>query len=707
MSIRVDHRRTLALLVMVATALTVVRAQQRPPVFRSASDLVEVDAVVIDKSGGVVRGLTRDDFVVTDNGVPQTIAQFSFVDLPAPQAVPAAAQAPSDVVTNQQPADGRLYAIVLDAFHVDPIRSTVVRKLAKQFVETEMGPNDMAAVVQLGPTSLNQPFTSDKALLISAIEQFIGRKPESATLSIMRDAMLRPQAPGAPAEDTESGTRAADARILLESIAQVCQRLGTVQGHRRSVIIFGEGIDYDTSDVIGADPRPGMAGYLKSFDPAKHAGEVLSAESDMLEAARRADVALYTVDPRGNTMGDEEVMQVSGSPTPQTAVPGTSFVREAQRAQGTLRTFASETGGFSVVGTNDYKTGFSRIAQANSSYYVLAYQPPVAGSLGAYHKIEVSVKARDVDVVARKGYFTVAPVPAAAAPAAPTAAPAAAKAPPANAPSDRMRALLASQLPVSGLGLRVTGGAVRPDGDKVLTTLVMEMDTRGVHFDVSNGQLSDNIEMAFAATDAAGKIYASSRSVGDLRVPVAQRSAVANGLRYVAEFALPPGRYQIRAAACESAGGTGGSAILDVDTSDMARAALSLGETLITAGPDQAMPTTGSFQLLHAFLPGPPTAAREFTSRDTVVAFTDATDKGGGSGRDDELTTSVRDATGHEVFRNQTAHDRVDLSPKKNGFGYVSRVPLSAFARGQYVLTIEVRTPGGKTASRQLPFEVK
>ncbi|HEY3885700.1 MAG TPA: VWA domain-containing protein, partial [Vicinamibacterales bacterium] len=687
---------------MIAIAVSVVCAQQRPPVFRSTSDLVEVDAVVTDKSGGVVRGLTSDDFIVTDNGVPQDIAQFSFVDLPAPQAVSAAAQTPPDVVTNQRPADGRLYAIVLDAFHVDPIRSTVVRKLARQFVETEMGPSDMAAVVQLGPTTLNQPFTSDKALLLASIEQFIGRKPESATSALLRDSMLRSQPPGTPAEDTESGARAAESRILLESIAGLCRRLGTVQGHRRSVMLFGEGIDYDTADVIGGDPRPGMAGYLKSFDPAKHAGEVLSAEADMLDAARRADVALYTIDPRGNTMGDEEIMQIAGQNT-----PGVSFAREAQRGQGTLRTFSSETGGFSVVGTNDFKTGFSRIVQANSSYYVLGYRPKEAGQSAAYHKIDVSVKSRDVDVAARKGYFTVAPVPAARVPGARTATPAAAKTPPANAPSERMRALLASQLPVSGLGLRVTGGAVRPDGDKVLTTLIMEMDTRSVHFEESNGQLSDNIEMAFAATDAAGKIYASSRSVGDLRVPLAQRSALENGLRYVAEFALPPGRYQIRAAACESAGGTGGSAILDVDTSDMARAALSLGETLITAGSDQAMPTTGSFQLLHAFLPGPPTAARAFTPRDTVVAFTDVTDKGDGSGRDDELTTSVRDATGHEVFRNQAAHDRADLSPKKNGFGYVSRVPLSAFAPGRYVLTIEARTPGGRTASRQVPFEVK
>lgn len=683
---------------VVVVATLSLAAQQHPPVFRSQSSLIEVDAVVTDARGAVVRGLTRDDFAVTDNGVPQDITQFSFVELPPPQAAPAAASTHEDVVTNQPAAKGRLYAIVLDAFHVDPSRSTVVRKLARQFVETELGPNDMAAIIQLGPTTLNQPFTSEKTLLVDSIEKFIGRKAESSTSTLLRDSMLRSQVPGAPAEDTESGARASDSRILLESIAQLCRRLGTVQGHRRSVIVFGEGIDYDTSSLIGGDQRPGQAGYLKSFDPAKHAGEVLSAEADMLDAARRADVALYTVDPRGSTMGDEEIMQVSGSNP-----PGASFLREAQRGEGTLRTFASETGGFSVVGTNDFKTGFARIAQANSSYYVLGYQPGDHAD-GAYHKIDIAVKSRDVQIVARKGYFALsAPRPAAPAPA--PAPPG--KAPAANAPSARMREVLASQLPVSGLGLRVTGGAIRPEGDKVLAALVMELDTSGVHFIDNGAELSDDIEMAFVAMDAGGKIYASNRSMGNLRLPASERSAIANGLRYVAEFTLPPGQYQVRAAAYESAGETAGSAILDIDTNEVAKSPLSIGSILLTAGPDETMPTTGSFQVLHGLLPGPPTAVRAFAARDTLVAFADVSDSSEDSGTADEIIAAVKDANGREVYASPTMHARVELSAKKGGLGYVARVPLSGFAPGPYLLTIEARTPAGKRVSRSVGFSIR
>ena len=690
-----SKRRSMSTLAMIAALGVAAGAfQQQPPVFRSTSALLEVDAVVTDRAGAVVRGLTRDDFILTDNGVPQNVAQFSFVDLPAPSATRPAAT--SDIVSNEQPANGRLYVLVLDGFHIDPSRSTVARKLARQFIDTAMGPNDMAAVIQLGPTPLNQPFTSDKTLLIASIERFIGRQPESATLSIMRDAMLRPQTPGAPAEDTESGARANEAQILLQSITQVCQRLGTIQGHRRSVIVFGEGISYDTSDVIGKDQRPGQAGYLLSFDPAKHAGEVLSAQAAMLEAARRADVALYTVDPRGGTMGDEEIMQAQ-------TTSGTSFTREAQRGQGTLRTFASETGGFAVVGTNGFQKGFARIVQANSSYYVLGYRP-ASKQDGAYHRIQVTVKSRDVEIAARRGYFAVADASAATSP---VPAAVSKESPNANAPSPRMRELLTSQLPVGGLGLRLTGGPVRPEGDKVLTALVMELDTHDIHFTESNGQLSDDIEMAFVAVDSAGKIYASNRSMGDLRLPVAQRNVVANGLRYVAEFTLPPGRYQIRAGACESAGASAGSAILDVDTEDVTKRSLSIGSIFITAGPDQRMPTTGNFQVLHGLLPGPPTTAREFTSHDTLVAYADISDRGDGSGSADEITTVVKDETGHQVFANTTSHDRTELSPKKQGIGYVSPVPLTTFAPGRYILTIAARTVAGKSTSKSIEFGVK
>ena len=67
---------------------TVARARQTSaPVFRGGTELVLVNIVVRDRSGGVVRGLTRDDFTLVEDGRPQTITSFDFEELdrgPAP-----------------------------------------------------------------------------------------------------------------------------------------------------------------------------------------------------------------------------------------------------------------------------------------------------------------------------------------------------------------------------------------------------------------------------------------------------------------------------------------------------------------------------------------------------------------------------------------------------------------------------------------------
>jgi Ca-activated chloride channel homolog len=81
---RAIHR---SLVVTVACGMLLWRAPAAPlaqqaPVFRSATSAVVVDVGVRDRSGRTVTGLTREDFIVRDNGVVQEVAEVSYGKAP-------------------------------------------------------------------------------------------------------------------------------------------------------------------------------------------------------------------------------------------------------------------------------------------------------------------------------------------------------------------------------------------------------------------------------------------------------------------------------------------------------------------------------------------------------------------------------------------------------------------------------------------------
>ena len=81
------HGRTLlGTLAGVGVAATLASGQT----FRAGVDLVTVGVTVTDRSGAVVRGLTRDDFRVVEDGRQQTVVQFTagFDEAAGPDLVP-------------------------------------------------------------------------------------------------------------------------------------------------------------------------------------------------------------------------------------------------------------------------------------------------------------------------------------------------------------------------------------------------------------------------------------------------------------------------------------------------------------------------------------------------------------------------------------------------------------------------------------------
>ena len=60
--------------------------QPQQPTFKVSVNVVDVDVTVKDVQGNFVTGLAAEDFEVFEDGKPQTIQTFSYIELPAQRA---------------------------------------------------------------------------------------------------------------------------------------------------------------------------------------------------------------------------------------------------------------------------------------------------------------------------------------------------------------------------------------------------------------------------------------------------------------------------------------------------------------------------------------------------------------------------------------------------------------------------------------------
>src|SRR4051812_28285166 len=660
---------------------------QAQPTFKVRVDYVEVDVVVTDRQGNLVRDLKKEDFQVLEDGKGQTINTFTQVDIPVERADrPLFAESPiePDVRTNEKPFDGRVYVMVIDDLHTRFGRTVRVKAAAKQFIERRLGANDLMAVVHTaGPTDGNQEFTNNKRLLIAAADRTSGRKLDSATANktteYNRTRDLRQQ--GDPLNDPEDSERAFNARSTLDTLRNVAEWFGSVRGRRKAILFVSEGIDYDIYDMIS-----------QSGSNHTSASMVMDSTRDAIAAATRANVAIYGIDPRGLTdLGDESIEIGSFPDDTSLGVGQGSLQNEIRLSQDSLRTLSEETGGFAVVNKNDFATAFQRIVEDNSSYYVLAYYPPDARP-GRTHKIDVRVTRPGLNVRARKAYLTPKKVDAPKTTG--------------NSPSTpELREALDSPLPVSGLTLHVFASPFKGAAPNASVLFGVEMRGRDLKVDANS-----KILLSYIALDANGKVRGGntdSLTLTNLK-PESKARIEQTGLRMLNRLELPPGKYQLRIAAHDSAGGNVGSVQYDLEVPDYAKAPFSMSGLVLTSGAGAIFPTVKADEQLKPMLPGPPIALRSFPQNDEIALFTEVYDNAGSTPHKVDIVTTVTTDEGKVLYKTDEMRDSADLGGKRGGYGYTSRVPLKDLPPGSYVLKVEAksRLGNGSATAREVRFTV-
>ena len=656
------------------------QSQQPAVTFRVEVNYVEVDAIVTDAQGRVVSNLAAPDFEVLEDGKPQKISSFSLVNIPVERAErPIFSSTPieADVQTNAH-AEGRIYLIVLDDVHTDFTRTPRVKASMKRFLEQNFGTNDLAAVVFTGRSEASQDFTNNTRLLSNAVDKFVGRKLRSATLTRIEGARANPDTGQLePGDDIDQMDRAFRARSVMNNIRRLSEFMAGVRGRRKALLLIGEGVDYDiysATGVLGAT-----------------ASSVLLDTQDAIAAATRGNVAIYAIDPRGLTSGDEDLIQTSSTIGD---ADGRAMQSELRLSQDSLRVLATSTGGFAAVNRNDLNGAFDRIVNENSSYYVFGYYSPNERRDGRFRKIEVRLKRPGLMVRARNGYYEArnrrAPKPSELA-------------------STPLAETIGSPLPVTGVPMKVFAAPYKGAPNAAIVFAV-ELDVNNFEFVEKDGIFNEELDVYNTATDSKGKTFPGDKSNVKLTMkPDTYARVKSRGFRVVSQATLPPGRYQMRFAASNKTGKTG-SVLYDLEVPDFNNLPFSMSGVSITSRAAAEVVTIRPKNPLGDYLPGPPTTSREFTRDDEIALFAEFYEnKPGAPAHMLDFKAELRAEGGTVVRTIADERSSTELEGKSGGFGFNARMPLGDVAPGLYVLHVEgqSRTKDVTSVSRDIQIRVK
>ena len=359
-------------------------------------EIVLVNVVVRDKQGNVVKGLTRDNFTVQEDGKQQTLSSFDYEQtdtdaLPPLETQPTIMGVLKNGTSKAQPAPAqdkldfhgrRVMVLFFDLSSMQPEEIERAVKSGVQFVEKQMTAADLVAVASMSSSIVvNQDFTSDREALRKAIAsldptagQGYANGETGSTEGTADDSS------SFTADDTEYNIFNTDRR--LEAIEDLADSMKDIQ-QKKSIIYFSSGMS-------------------------KTGVENQAALRNAINRAVRANVALYTMDLRGLQAivpgGEAQSASLRGT----SAYSGAS-VRSAMDSnfdsQETLSTLAADTGGKAFLDSNDFNQVFKQVQKDTSAYYMLSYHSTNPNRDGRYRKITVKCKIPNVKLEYRTGYY--------------------------------------------------------------------------------------------------------------------------------------------------------------------------------------------------------------------------------------------------------------------------------------------------------------
>lgn len=417
---------------------------QTGQIFRAGTDLIgPIEVTPRDNKGQFIPDLKPEDFQVFEDGVEQKIVNFTranggsfYNDL----AVAAPTRASEGLVlpktTPKVDTATRIFIVFIDDLHFMPAQTPEVRRLLQLIRDTLVHDNDLVGFVSSGHSSIEMDPAYDlqHRRFNEVINKVMGSGPtiqEMINMNAGQDGL---------AELNHN------VGVAFMAAGNLLTQMEDLRGMRKAFIWISNGYSLDpfkdsrlmkefkryadsgrcpTKD--NADPNNPTVNENPDYnDPCTFAGGIelsqvqnirdqsgfdifgrptlqwktgdLMAElAELIRVAQRANVAFFTLDPRGLIAG----FNTASMQSPLSHPEETDFIMQTT---GTLRALADNTGGIACVGTNDCRPVLQRIDNMLSDYYMLGYRSSNPDPFQLARRIEIRVKRPGVQLVAGRDY---------------------------------------------------------------------------------------------------------------------------------------------------------------------------------------------------------------------------------------------------------------------------------------------------------------
>jgi VWFA-related protein len=391
-------------LLLAGLSLTVSAQNQAQPTFRAAVTHVTTDVIPRDDQGRFVPDLTKENFTILEDGVPQKVDSFALVHggrtFNAIAAPPA--PAPEGIVLPSAPRrqvgenSGRVLLIFVDDLHFEPEMTPHVRKLLQDIVDNMIHDGDLVSVVSSGPSAIEVQPTYDRKEVAASITRVRGSAMTAGEIFKLLETSQGP------------GDLRQRAQVAFYTAYNILSSIERVANKRKAVLYISTGYDFDPfaearkgrDRIMGGRFSEPTRFLLEEDNPYFHLPSV-TADADLYAymreltlSANRANATIFTLDPRG----------LAGIVDAGQYLDQSEWRTFLQKTQSSLRYIAEETGGFAVVNDNDLVSALKRIDAETSDYYILGYYSTNPDPTKRVRKLEVKVDRPGVEVAARREY---------------------------------------------------------------------------------------------------------------------------------------------------------------------------------------------------------------------------------------------------------------------------------------------------------------